>query len=168
VGRSTAELLEARGLPAAFVPAEEGGRALADTLPDVDGKPALIVQGDRSDPTLAKALQARGAGVTTVAAYRTLPTAPSGAGLAALEEGADALTFTSPSTVEGFVSLGPDWRGLARRAVVVTIGPTTTAAALSRGFGVHAEATERNMSALVDAVVSVFGTMRRANREPLR
>jgi uroporphyrinogen III methyltransferase/synthase len=168
VGKSTAELLAARGVPVAFVPAEEGGRGLADTLPDVAGSSVLLVQGDKSDPVLATTLADRDAEVTALAAYRTLSSAPSGAGLEALREGAEALTFTSPSTVEGFVSLGPDWRGLARRAVVVTIGPTTTAAALSRGLGVHAEALERNMGALVNAVASVFGTARRANQEPVR
>jgi uroporphyrinogen-III synthase len=168
VGRTTAKLLETRNVPVAFVPGEEGGRTLADTLPDVDGRAVLLVQGDRSDPMLARVFEARGARVTALAAYRTLPSAPSGPGLEALKEGADALTFTSPSTVEGFVSLGPDWRGLARRAVVVTIGPTTTAAALSRGLGVHAEAHERNMSALVDAVAGVFGTVRGANQDPMR
>jgi uroporphyrinogen-III synthase len=122
------------------------------------------VQGDKSDPLLAGALRARGASVTAVTAYRTVPTAPSGAGLEALKEGADALTFTSPSTVEGFVALGPDWRGLARRAVVATIGPTTTAAALTRGLGVHAEASERSMEALVEAVASAFGMAARSTR----
>jgi uroporphyrinogen-III synthase len=163
VGRTTAAALEERGVPVAFVPAAEGAGDLGETLPEVEGKPVLLVQGDKSDPLLATALRARRARVTTVTAYRTLPVAPSGAGLEALREGADALTFTSPSTVEGFVALGPDWRGLARRAVVATIGPTTTAAALGRGLGVHAEARARSMDALVEAVASAFGMAGQTN-----
>jgi uroporphyrinogen-III synthase len=157
VGKTTAAAMERHGISVAFVPTEEGAHGLAETLPDVEGRPVLLVQGDKSDHLLATELRVRGARVTTVVAYRTVPVAPSGAGLEALKEGADALTFTSPSTVEGFVALGPDWRGLARRAVVATMGPTTTAAALTRGLGVHAEARERSMDALVDAVASAFG-----------
>jgi uroporphyrinogen-III synthase len=165
VGGRTAGALEQLGVPVAFVPVEQRAAALGGTLPDVHGRSVLLVQGERSDPLLARELMGRGAKVTAVAAYRTIPTAPSGEGLEALREGADALTFTSPSTVDGFVALGPDWRGLARRAVVATIGPTTTTAALLRGLGVHAEASEPSMRALVDAVTSVCGTVRRANQE---
>jgi len=165
VGRRTAAALEKRGAPVAFVPIGQGAAALGETLPEIEGSPVLLVQGERSDPLLSRVLTGRGAKVEAVTAYRTLPTAPSGEGLEALKEGADALTFTSPSTVDGFIALGPDWRGLSRRAVVATIGPTTTAAALARGVGVHAEAREPSMRALVDAVASVFGTVRRVNQE---
>lgn len=152
VGRVTAAELEARGVPVAFVPAQEGSGALARALPDVEGRRVLLARGDKADPALARVLSERGARVEQVTAYVTVPVAPSGQGLEELSIGVDVITFTSPSTVEGFVSLGPDWRGLIRRTAVATIGPTTTAAAMASGLGVHAEAEERTTAALVEAV----------------
>lgn len=153
VGRVTAAALTQRGVPVGFVPAEEGSSALANTLPEVRGLRVLLALGDKADPILARTLRKRGAvQVDVVTAYLTHPVAPSGGGLEELRNGVDAITFTSPSTVAGFVSLGPDWRGLIRRAVVATIGPTTTAAAMTSGVGVHAEAAERTTGALLEAV----------------
>jgi uroporphyrinogen III methyltransferase / synthase len=157
VGEVTARALRDRGAAVPFVPPEPSAEALADSLPDVAGRAVLLVQGAKAGALLEQRLTERAARVTVVPAYRTLPTAPSGESLTELRNGVDALTFTSPSTVEGFVALGPEWRSLARRAVVATIGPTTTAAALRLGVGVHAEARERSMSSLVDALESVLG-----------
>jgi uroporphyrinogen-III synthase len=153
VGRVTAAALTERGVQVGFVPVEEGSSGLASTLPDVLGLRVLLALGDKADPILARILRKRGAGqVDVMTAYLTHPVAPAGEGLEGLRNGADAITFTSPSTVAGFVSLGPDWRGLIRRAVVATIGPTTTAAAMSSGVGVHAEAAARTTTALLEAV----------------
>lgn len=153
VGRVTAAALTERGVGVSFVPETEGSSALALTLPEVRGLRVLLAQGDKADPILARVLRKRGAAqVDVLTAYLTHTVAPAGPALEELRNGLDAITFTSPSTVAGFVSLGPDWRGLVRRAVVATIGPTTTAAAMTSGIGVHAEARERTTAALVEAV----------------
>jgi uroporphyrinogen-III synthase len=157
VGRVTGQALAERGVSAAFIPPQESAQALGDMLPDVATRAVLLAQGESADALLASTLAGRGAHVTALTTYRTVPMAPSGEGLEELRKGVDALTFTSPSTVEGFVALGAEWRSIARRAIVVTIGPTTTDAALARGLGVHAEARERTMSALVEAVAGVLG-----------
>jgi uroporphyrinogen-III synthase len=157
VGTVTARALAARGAAVTFSPDEESAEALGEGLPDVEGRAVLLIQGSKADPGLARRLEERGARVGAVGAYRTVPTAPYGDALTELREGADGLTFTSPSTVQGFVALGPEWRSLARRAIVATIGPTTTTAALALGLGVHAEARERSMSALIEALESVLG-----------
>lgn len=157
VGRVTASALEEHGVDVAFVPEVEGSRALGEALSDVAGRNILLALGDKADPMLKKLLRGRSARrVDTVTAYRTIPIPPSGQGLEELRIGVDAVTFTSPSTVAGFVSLGPDWRGYIRRAVVATIGPTTTAAAMASGVGVHAEARDRSMPALIEAVASAL------------
>lgn len=157
VGRVTATALAERGVDVAFVPEVEGSSALGEALTDVAGRNILLALGDKADPILRKLLRARAARrVDAVTAYRTIPTAPAGQGLEELRIGVDAITFTSPSTVAGFLALGPDWRGLIRRAVVATIGPTTTAAAMASGVGVHAEARDRSMGALIDAVASAL------------
>ena len=166
VGRVTAAVLAERGVDVAFVPAAEGSRSLGETLADVENRSVLLALGDKADPILKRILGGRAARrVDAVTAYRTIPVPPAGSGLEELRIGVDAVTFTSPSTVAGFVSLGPDWRGLIRRAVVATIGPTTTAAAMASGVGVHAEARDRSMPALVEAVASALAMGTRAGKE---
>ena len=157
VGRATAGVLAARGVPAAFVPSIEGSKSLAETLPDVAGRRILVAQGDKADSILATVLRGRGAHrVDRVTAYRTIPTPPTGAALEELRRGIDAITFTSPSTVAGFIELGPEWRNLADGVLVASIGPMTTATARASGLEVHAEARERTMSALVEALATGF------------
>jgi uroporphyrinogen III methyltransferase/synthase len=157
VGRVTAAALGPLGLGAAFVPAVESASALASSLPDVEGRAVLLAVGEKADPAHADVLRRRGARrVDLVTAYRTLPIPPSARGVQELRKGIDALTFTSPSTVAGFVSLGPEWRSLVGDAIVACLGPATSAAARARGLEVHAEARERSVSALVDALAHAF------------
>ncbi len=165
VGRVTAGVLAGHGLAVAYVPEVEGSRSLAETLPDVAGRRILVAQGEKADPILTKGLRARGAHqVDTLSVYRTVPIPPAGAALEELRRGVDVITFTSPSTVTGFVGLGPEWRKIAEGVIVASIGPTTSAAARACGFEVHAEAKERTMGALVDAVASQL--VRAESRRP--
>jgi uroporphyrinogen III methyltransferase/synthase len=158
VGRVTAAALAERGVAVGFVPSSQGASGLARSLPEVQGMRVLLAHGDKADPILRRILEERGAlSVDVVTTYVTLSVSPSGPALEELRKGVDAITFTSPSTVTGFVSMGPDWRALIRRAVVATIGPTTTAAAMASGVGVHAEARERTTAALIDAVAVALG-----------
>mgnify|MGYP001186434493 CR=1 FL=1 len=166
VGRVTAAALAAHGIAVAFVPAVEGSRSLAETLPDVTGRRILVAQGEKADPILARVLRGRGARlVDVVTAYRTIPIPPSGAALEELRRGVDAITFTSPSTVAGFIGLGAGWREIADGVIVASIGPTTTAAARATGFHVHAEARERSVSALIDALARGFAGVSGVGKE---
>jgi uroporphyrinogen-III synthase len=72
--------------------------------------------------------------------------------LGELRAGVDGLTFTSPSTVRGFLKGGPQWRRCAESAIVATLGPATSAAAREEGLEVY-EADEKTMVALVEALV---------------
>lgn len=165
VGRVTAGVLADHGIAVAFVPDIEGSRSLAAALPDVTDRRVLVAQGDKVDPILVNVLRGRGARrVDAVTAYRTIPTPPSGPALRELRSGVDAITFTSPSTVAGFILLGPEWRELVRGVIVASIGPTTTAAARACGLEVHAEASERTMGALIDALASGLGAGKEAGQ----
>jgi uroporphyrinogen-III synthase len=68
----------------------------------------------------------------------------------------DAVTFTSPSTVEGFLSVGPDGPRLLDGAIVASIGPITTAAAREAGLRVDVEAEDRTMRGLLEALGRAF------------
>ena len=156
VGTRTAEALRGRGVEAAFVAPDEGSIPLAEALGPVGGTAILMARSDRADPVAADILRQRGArDVQEVVAYRTVPSAPEGGVLDELRLGIDGITFTSPSTVYGFMALGPEWRRLLSGAIVATLGPTTTGAASEAGLAV-VEATEKSIAGLVEALARGF------------
>ncbi|MGA7418309.1 MAG: uroporphyrinogen-III synthase, partial [Acidimicrobiales bacterium] len=84
---------------------------------------------------------------------RTVAGSPDPGALAAAGR-ADAVAFTSSSTVERTVSL----LGLDRiPPVVASIGPVTSASALAAGLSVTVEATEHTIDGLVAALVVALG-----------
>jgi len=153
VGAETERALAERGVPVVFIGAGGGALGLAKSLPAVEGAHLLLARSDMADHSPADILRTRGAlRVDDVVAYRTVPVAPPADAVEELERGVDAVTFTSPSTVRGLAAVGPSWRGLVEGARIVTIGPTTTAAAHEAGLTVHAEAEEPDARALVAAL----------------
>lgn len=166
VGAETERALAARGVDVTFSGSGEGAVGLAEALPEVRGAAVLLARSDLADPAPARILARRGAcRVDDVVAYRTVPTAPEPAAIVELARGVDAVTFTSPSTVRGF-SLAPRWRELLGGAVVVTIGPTTSAAARAAGLEVHAEAKEPSAAEVVRAVASALFRKAERNASP--
>jgi uroporphyrinogen III methyltransferase / synthase len=152
VGGRTARALAERGVEAAFVSPDEGVVPLTELLDPVEGAAVLLARSDRADPVAARILRRRGARlVDDVVAYRTVPSAPEGEALAELRRGIDGIVFTSPSTVRGFLDIGPEWRRLVGDAIVATIGPTTTAAVRDAGLVAH-EAEEKTMTSMVEAL----------------
>ncbi|MBA2625109.1 MAG: uroporphyrinogen-III synthase, partial [Acidimicrobiia bacterium] len=97
-------------------------------------------------------LGAKGWEVDAVEAYRTVPATPSPEALAAAAE-ADAIAFTSASTVDGYLAAaGHD----AVPPAVVCIGPVTADAARAAGLTVAAVADPHTVEGLADAVVAVL------------
>lgn len=157
VGPGTARALSELGIRPAFVPKEERSQALAESLSPIAGERILLARADIADPAPAHILLRRGARlVDDVAAYRTVPAAPTANALEELRRGVDGITFTSPSTVRGFLEVGPEWPTLVDGTIVASIGPVTTAAARDAGLMVHVEAEERTMRGLVEALARAF------------
>lgn len=157
VGASTARVLGAAGVGVAFVPETERSMALAESLEPVTGERILLTRADIADAAVAETLRRRGArAVDDVVAYRTALLAPGAEALAELRRGVDGITFTSPSTVRGFLRIGAGWPALLDGVVVASLGPATTEVARDAGIPVHAEAVERTMTGLVDALDRVF------------
>jgi uroporphyrinogen-III synthase len=118
-----------------------------------------LPRADLGRPETPEALRAAGALVDEVTVYHTIPAAPDPAGLAGLEAGVDAVTFTSPSTFTNFVALLGDRAGrLLAGAAVACIGPVTSAAVRAAGFPVHVEPPEHTMAGLVDALDTFFAS----------
>jgi uroporphyrinogen III methyltransferase/synthase len=136
---------EADLLPATFTTA-----ALARAFPRGAGR-VLCARADVAPPGLEDALGAKGWDPTRVDAYRTVLAGSLPAEARALLRAGrvDAITFTSASTVRGFVGAVAAVRGDPR---VVCIGPVTARAARDHGLTVHAVARPHTLDGVVDAV----------------
>lgn len=152
VGPKTARLAESVfGAVVECVPDEHTGAALAQTLPLAEGMRVALPQSALADDELAQALTKRGADVTVVDAYRNVI----GGGGDKLAGQIDALTFTSGSTVQNFVTRWTrDGHQLDRAfaVVVACIGPVTAATARECGFTHIVVPDTYTVPAMVDAL----------------
>ncbi len=159
VGDGTAAALRARGVEPDLVPATFTTAALGEAMPAGSGR-VLLARADIAPPELEGALEAKGWTPVRLVAYRTVRAGalPEEA-LGALRSGeADAVTFTSASTVEGFAEAMDDaGLSLAPGTVVACIGPVTAARARARGLTVGVEASPHTIDGLVAALERVLG-----------
>ena len=158
IGPTTARALITRGRRADVVPDRYIAEALLDTMPHPAGQRFLLPRADGARDMLRTGLEAAGATVVAVHAYRTVVAEPASEALAALEHGVDILTFTSSSTVRNFLTqVGAEHaKALAARARVVAIGPITADTARELGLRVDVVATEHTIAGLVAALVAAF------------
>jgi uroporphyrinogen III methyltransferase/synthase len=138
IGPKTAHSLIARGVTPDFVPDEYVAEAILPGLGDLCGRWVLLPRAEIARKALPEAISAAGGVAHEIAVYQTVPAEPDPAGLAALKSGVDAITFTSPSTVENFVELvrraGLDPLHLPGNPKIASIGPITQRAAEEAGF----------------------------------
>jgi len=155
VGASTAAALAVRGVLADLVPERAMAEALVEAFPPAGRCPAgrvLLPQAAAAAPTLEAGLSAKEWLVDAVEAYRTVATTLDVEALAAASS-ADAIAFTSASTVDNYVdAAGSD----AVAPVVACIGPVTADRARQRGLAVSVVATEASVEGLVAALVDHF------------
>lgn len=151
VGPAAGKALEACGLAADLIPevydAAHMGAALAK---EAAGK-VLLLRAEEGSPALTDALAAAGADFEDIPVYRTLYGNPCSARLREeLEAGEfDYVTFTSASTVKGFVAaVGAD--ADFRRVVGLCIGEQTAGEA--RKYGIPVRVAEK---AAIDALVKL-------------
>ena len=155
VGPATADTLSRYHLVADVVP-PAGRQEAAGIVELVRAKGGrggvLFPRAAEGRDTLVEGLAAQGLQVDLVEAYRTVPAEPTPEARAEVE-GADAVCFSSSSTVTGFLSgFGQD----AVPPIVVCIGPVTAETARAAGLTVSASAAEASVAALADAVVAVL------------
>jgi len=138
IGPKTAAALEARGVTPEFVPDEYVAEAILPGLGDLRGRWVLLPRAEIARKALPEAILEAGGVAHEIAVYQTVPAAIDPDGLAALKSGVDAVTFTSPSTVENFVEivrreeLNP--LNLPGYPKIACIGPITQKAAEEAGF----------------------------------
>ncbi len=153
IGPATAAALNSRGVMPDFVPSEYVAEALAHGLGSVQGQSILLPRASKARPILVELLRAGGAKVTLVTAYETHVNHPRDTAYAAFADGVDAITFTSGSTVEGFVAVSPDSRIPVTAAC---IGPVTAQVATDAGFRVAVVAETYTTEGLVTALEEYF------------
>ncbi|MCP4003552.1 MAG: uroporphyrinogen-III C-methyltransferase [bacterium] len=132
IGEATAGAARAAGLRVDVVPSgaslpDELARQIARTGP-LRGRKLLYPRAERARERLLTALLGEGAQVDPVVAYRTRMPEGSAAKLhEVVKQGIDAVTFTSPSTVEHFFSTisKTECEALEGQVVFACIGPTT-------------------------------------------
>jgi uroporphyrinogen-III synthase len=133
----------------------------------VAGQRVLLARAEVARDVLPEALQAAGAQVTIVAAYRTVLAegsaelvaavfgSPNGEVWGARQVRIDALTFTSSSTVKNLFTLlqsaGLAWPAECR---VFSIGPVTSGTLREHGIEPYLEATQHDVEGLVAAVLA--------------
>lgn len=153
IGPGTAASFAARNITADLVPERFVAEGLLEVFPEPahTGDRVLLARAEVARDVLPDGLRSMGWEVDVVPAYRTVPVEPDDDARSEVA-GADAITFTSSSTVANFVAAyGLD----AVPPVVASIGPVTTATARELGIEVTVEAGEHTIPGLVRALVSV-------------
>jgi len=154
IGPKTAQALEARGMTLDFVPDEYVAEAILPGLGDLRGRWVLLPRAEIARKALPEAIVAAGGVAHEIAVYQTVPAEIDREGLAALKSGVDAVTFTSPSTVENFIEIvrraGLDPLSLPGNPEIACIGPITQKAAEESGFAETMVAEEYTAEGLVE------------------
>jgi uroporphyrinogen-III synthase len=137
-----------------LVPATFTTAALARAFPRGSGR-VLCARADIAPEGLEDALVAKGWTPTRVDAYRTrMPRSLPTEARQALRRGeVDCVTFTSASTVRGFVGALGVMKGAPK---IVCIGPVTANEARAHGLTVHAVARPHTVEGVADAVHRVL------------
>ena len=159
IGDRTAERLRRNGVVADLVPpafvSEEIARALVARAGPQDR--VLLYRAQEARDVLPRMLEEAGLKVNAVAAYRTV--IPKDEDFAQKVSRADVLTFTSASTVRGFVELLGESVTAAQAAsgkCVACIGPITANAAAQAGLKVDVIAAIFTTEGLLNALENCF------------
>ena len=160
IGERTAARLRTYGVIADLVPAEFISEEIAREViaRSSAGDRILLYRAQEARDVLPQMLQDAGLDVTIVAAYTTV--IPPDAHFASKVSEADVLTFTSASTVRGFVTLLRDVAAsrAASGKCVACIGPITANAAAQAGLNVDVVAPVHTTAGLLDALEIYYAT----------
>ena len=163
LGPKTAAALEREGVHVSLVPettTSEGVLAALEHEGGLPGARVLIPCAQDAREVLPDGLRAAGAQLEVIPVYVTTREPGNGKRLAAdiLEGLIDAVTFTSPSTVHGFVELVGEDTAKSGQFAAVVIGPVTAQAARDAGMGDLVMAARSSVEGLADALARRFAS----------
>jgi uroporphyrinogen III methyltransferase/synthase len=165
IGERTAARLRTCGVIADIVAAEFISEEIAREVIGRSraGDRVLLYRAQEARDVLPQMLQDAGLAVTIVAAYTTV--IPPDPNFALKVSEADVLTFTSASTVRGFVTLLGDRISPLQAAsgkCVACIGPITASAAAQAGLNVDVVAPVHTTAGLLDALELHYAALQAA------
>ena len=157
IGPATTTALNQRSITPDLVPqvyTAEGILAAFDALGSVRGQRFLLPRADIARKALTLGLRDRGATVDEIAAYRTVPRQDG-----PRPPAADIITFTSSSTVQGYVNClaGCSLTSAFEDRQVVCIGPITAKTAEQLGVPVSAVAETYTIDGILETLVDLSG-----------
>ncbi len=157
VGPGTAGALRDLQVEPAVVAERYHAEGLLEALPlaGLRGKRVLLPLAAGARAILREGLEAAGAEVTAVEAYRSVPDGRGARGVRErLHRGEiDVVTFTASSSVEAFIdTVGRDTGG----ALVAVIGPATGATAESMGMQVGVVARQHTIEGLIESLLEHY------------
>jgi uroporphyrinogen III methyltransferase/synthase len=166
IGPATARAIRERGVEPEVVAKSFVAEGLLEALAgfDLQGRRVLVPRAAQARQVLPETLASRGAVVEVVPAYRTVAPQESAGRLArALEEGLDAVTFTSSSTATNLMALLDEQgrqelirRTRAGELVAASIGPITSRTAQGLGLAVQVEPAAYTIPDLIQALAGHF------------
>ena len=151
IGPATAEVVQRYGLHIDCLPTQDIAEAIAESIPEPQGKHIVIARAETAREVLPELLAARGATVDILPVYRTTIEDCDLPDLATI----DAITFTSSSTVRNFHARYAH-ATFQHGPRIACIGPITAQTAREMGFPVDIEAAEHTIPALVTALIDHF------------
>ena len=164
VGAATAREIGKHKLKVDFVPKKANAEALAEELIKEEGLESvqvLVVTGNQNREELVKRLETEGrAIVDTLPLYKTRKTnlLENEAAARFRKEGADAILFTSSSTVNSFIDQNAALKleEGARRPVLGSIGPMTSKTLNEKKLPMAFEAPVSSLEQFIQAAVKYF------------
>lgn len=158
IGPRTAERLKIYNTTCDCVPKEYVSEAVIEELRnfDLEGKRILIPRAQLARDVLPRSLEAAGAKVEVVEAYRTArPPLERDTLERLLSAEIDIVTFTSSSCVKNFFGLLGRARAgkVLKRAKIASIGPITSKTVRDFGRRVDIEAKKYTIDGLVEAII---------------
>jgi uroporphyrinogen III methyltransferase/synthase len=158
IGPGTAERIASFHLAVDVQPQKSVAEELVEAIREfesVENLRFLLVRAKAARDVLPRGLEKLGAIVDQAIAYRSVPETedPTSARARFAQEGADAITFTSSSTVENFFAFKLP---IPATTWLVSIGPITSETMRKNGLTVAAEATTHDIDGVVEAVTKLF------------
>ena len=149
IGPKTASVLAEHGLAADLVPKTYDSDHLAQAMSGVEG-PVLLCRASQGSDALPRLFTEKGIAFDEVPCYDTVYESPDAAPVRALLDAPVLVTFTSASTVRGFVESLPG--ADLSRVLGCCIGPQTADEARKYGIAV-ATAKEATMDSLIECIL---------------
>lgn len=154
VGEKTKLALEQLGYRTNFVPIEYTAKVLAENMDlDIAGKKVLIPRSSKATDEYIRVFEERGAQAIPLTVYENvIKSYDSNEAREFLSDDFDYITFTSGSTLKGFMSAIEQAQIEYPKARYLSIGPSTSKIAETVGLQIDATAKEYTIEGIMETI----------------